>query len=217
MVRGQDVLEKFKSSLVNLDLDGTVEATKKALKLGVSPYDVMGSMREASDVIGKKWESSEYFISELIAAGSIMKAVTDVLRPHVIAEEAKYKGKVVIGSAPGDLHDIGKNLVAVSLIGAGFEVVDLGVDVPSEKFVEAVRRERPDIVGISALISTTMLGSARVIEALKEAGLRDKVKVIVGGAPLTDAYAESIGADASANDVIKGIKICEEWVARRAA
>lgn len=213
-MKSRDVLERFKSSIINLDLDGAVEATNKALELGVSPYDVMGSMCEASDVVGKKWESKEYFISELVAAGSIMKAITDVLKPHVIAEEAKYKGKVVIGSAPGDLHDIGKNLVAVSLIGAGFEVVDLGIDVPPERFVEAVKKEKPDILGISALVSTTMLRIGEVIEALRAAGLRDKVKVIVGGAPLTDAYAKSVGADASANDVILGIKICERWLAK---
>ncbi|MGQ9640127.1 MAG: cobalamin B12-binding domain-containing protein [Candidatus Bathyarchaeia archaeon] len=208
----QEILERFKNSIVELNIDQALEATREALKVGVSPYDIMEAMRSASSIVGEKFESCEYFISELVIAGSIMKAATDLLKPHLSKGEAKYRGKVVIGSAPGDLHDIGKNLVAVSLMGAGFEVVDLGIDVSPEKFVQAVKDEQPNIVGISALTSTTMMRIGEVIEALRMSALRSRVKVILGGAPLTEEFSRNVGADAYARDVVQGVKICEGWI-----
>jgi len=206
------LLGTLRDSIINLDLQKAVDITKKALESGLLPYELIEEMRKASAVVGEKFESNEYFISELVIAGSIMKSISDILKPHMTSDEIKYKGKMAIGSAPGDLHDIGKNVVVVSLIGSGFEVVDLGIDVSPEKFVDAVKNERPQIVGISALTSATMLGIKHVVEALKSAGVRDKVKVIVGGAPLTDEFAETVGVDARAKDVVDGVKICEEWV-----
>ena len=208
----KDSLEKFKQSIVDLNLEQTLDVTKEALKSGISPYEIMDTMREASSVVGRKFESCEYFISELIIAGTIMKAASDLLKPHLTGGQVKYKGKVIIGSAPGDLHDIGKNLVIVSLMGAGFEVVDLGIDVPADKFVKATKDESPNIIGVSALTSTTMMRIGEVLEALKASSIRDKVKVILGGAPLTEEFAKSVGADAYARDVIDGIKTCEGWV-----
>ncbi|MEM3526733.1 MAG: corrinoid protein [Candidatus Bathyarchaeia archaeon] len=209
---GVEILERFKNSIVELNLDQTLEATREALSCGLSPYDLMEAMRAASNIVGEKFESCEYFISELVIAGSIMKAVTDLIKPHLSKKEVKYRGKVVIGSAPGDLHDIGKNLVAVSLIGAGFEVVDLGIDVSPERFIRAVKDEQPNILGISALTSTTMMRIGEVIEALKLASMRGRVKVILGGAPLTEDFAKNVGADAYAKDVVQGVRICEGWV-----
>jgi len=208
----KDVLEKFKQSIIDLNLDQALDMTKEALKSGVPPYEIMDAMRSASNVVGQKFESCEYFISELVIAGTIMKAASDLLKPHIASGEAKYRGKVVIGSAPGDLHDIGKNLVVVSLMGAGFEVVDLGIDVPADKFVKAAKDEAPNIIGISALTSTTMMRIKEVLEALKSASIREKVKVILGGAPLTEEFAKSVGADAYARDVVNGIKVCEGWI-----
>jgi len=208
----KNILDKFKQSIVDLNLDATLDATKEALNAGVSPYEMMDEMRAASSIVGQKFEACEYFISELVIAGTIMKVASDLLRPHLASGQVKYKGKVVIGSAPGDLHDIGKNLVVVSLMGAGFEVVDLGIDVPAAKFVQAAKDEGPDIIGVSALTSTTMMRIGEVLEALKSASLRGKVKVILGGAPLTEEFAKSVGADGYARDVIQGIKICEGWV-----
>jgi 5-methyltetrahydrofolate--homocysteine methyltransferase len=211
----KNILGKFTQAIVDLNLEQALNATREALEAGVSPYDVMEAMRGASNTVGQKFESCEYFISELVIAGTIMKAASDLLKPHLSSGQIKYKGKVVIGSAPGDLHDIGKNLVAVSLLGAGFEVVDLGIDVPADKFVKAAGDERPNIIGISALTSTTMMRIEDVIEALKSAALRENVRVILGGAPLTKEFAEKVGADACAKDVIDGIKICEGWVSAR--
>jgi methylmalonyl-CoA mutase cobalamin-binding domain/chain len=208
----KDILEKFKNAIVDLDLDKALDTTKEALNNGVTPYEIMDAMRAASTIVGQKFESCEYFISELIIAGTIMKSASDLLKPHISGDETRYRGKVVIGSAPGDMHDIGKNLVVVSLMGAGFEVVDLGIDVPADKFVQAVKDETPNIMGISALTSTTMMRIGEVIEALKSSSIRDKIKVILGGAPLTDEFAKEVGADACAKDVINGIKICEGWI-----
>jgi 5-methyltetrahydrofolate--homocysteine methyltransferase len=209
---GAEVLERLKNSIVELNLDQTLVAAREALSSGLSPYDLMEAMRVASNIVGEKFESCEYFISELVVAGSIMKAVTDLLKPHLSKGDVKYRGKVVIGSAPGDLHDIGKNLVAVSLIGAGFEVVDLGIDVSPDRFIQAVKDEQPNILGISALTSTTMMRIGEVIEALRSASIRGRVRVILGGAPLTEDFARSVGADAYAKDVVQGLRICEGWV-----
>jgi len=208
----KDILERFKQSIVDLNLEQALDATKKALEAGASPYEIMDAMRGASNIVGQKFESCEYFISELVIAGTIMKSASDLLKPHIAGGQVKYRGKVVIGSAPGDLHDIGKNLVVVSLMGAGFEVVDLGIDVPADRFVRAAKDEAPNIVGISALTSTTMMRISEVIEALKSSSMRDKVKVILGGAPLTEEFSKSVGADAYAKDVVIGIRICEGWI-----
>ena len=208
----KDILEKFKNAIVDLDLEKALDSTKEALNNGAAPYEIMDAMRSASNLVGQKFESYEYFISELIIAGTIMKSASDLLKPHMSGDKTKFRGKVIIGSAPGDMHDIGKNLVVVSLMGAGFEVVDLGIDVPADKFVQAVKDETPNIMGISALTSTTMMRIGEVIEALKSSSIRDKIKVILGGAPLTDEFAKKVGADACAKDVINGIKICEGWI-----
>jgi 5-methyltetrahydrofolate--homocysteine methyltransferase len=217
LVAQKEILERFEQSIVELKLEQTLDATREALKSGISPYQIMDTMRGASNIVGQKFESCEYFISELVIAGTIMKAASDLLKPHLAGGKARYRGKVVIGSAPGDMHDIGKNLVVVSLMGAGFEVVDLGIDVPAEKFVKAAKDEVPGIIGISALTSTTMMRIGEVLDALKGATLREKVKVILGGAPLTEEFAKKVGADAYARDVIIGIRICEGWVSQQPA
>jgi len=135
-----------------------------------------------------------------------------VLEPHLKSGQVKKMGKIVMGTVFGDLHDIGKNVASVMLGAAGFDIVDLGVDVPAEKFVEAVRKEEPDIVGMSALITVTMPEMEKAVKALEKAGLRDRLKVIIGGAPVTSQFAEKIGADAAAKDAVDGVKICKSWV-----
>lgn len=207
-----NLLGVIRNSIINLEMDNAINATKKALESGIPPYELIEEMRNASAAVGEKFESNEYFISELVISGSIMKSISEILKPHMAEKEAKYKAKAVIGSAPGDLHDIGKNIAVVSLIGSGFDVIDLGIDVSPNKFVDAVKNENAQIVGISALTSSTMLGIKHVVEALKSSGIRNKVKVIVGGAPLTDEFAKSAGADARARDIVHGVKICEQWI-----
>lgn len=207
-----DLLSALKNSIVNLEFDKAKEFTRKALESGLEPPHIIGAIAEAMDTVGKKYERGEYFLSELIVAGELGKELTKMLEPYLKKEEMKKIGKVVIGTVKGDLHDIGKNIVAMMLEVAGFEVIDLGADVPPERFVEAVKREKPDIVAMSALLTTTMVEMKNVIEALKEAGVRDKVKVIVGGAPVTKDFAESIGADGYGADAIEGVRICKRWM-----
>ncbi len=211
--REKEILEKLRDCIVNLDIEGIQEACKEAIEAGIPAYKaVTDGMAKGMDIVGRKYENNEYFLAELIMAGETMKEGMKILKPYMKSSSAKKIGKVVIGTVRGDLHDIGKNVVITLLESAGFEVIDLGVDVPPEKFVEAVREHRPDILGMSALLTTTMLEMETTIKALKESGLRDKVKIIIGGAPITPEYAEKIGADAAARDAVEGVNICRSWV-----
>jgi len=213
MVREEEILAKLRDAIVNLDIEGVQKACKEAIDARIPAYKaVTHGMAKGMEIVGEKYENGEYFLAELIMAGETMKEGMKVLEPHLKGGEVKKVGKVVIGTVKGDLHDIGKNIVVTLLNAAGFEVVDLGVDVSPEKFVEAVKQNNPDIVGISALLTTTMTEMGNVIKALKEAGLRDRVKIIIGGAPITLEYAEKIGADAAARDAVEGVNICKSWV-----
>ena len=214
MVNKEEMLSRIRDAIVNLDIDNIGRLCEEAVKAGVPAYEVvMDGMAKGMEIVGEKYECNEYFLAELIMAGETMKEGMKVLEPYLKAGELKKIGKVVIGTVRGDLHDIGKNIVATLLSAAGFEVVDLGVDVSPEKFVEAVKENNPDIVGMSALLTTTMVEMEEVIKALKESGLRDKVKVIIGGAPITEEFAKKIGADAAAKDAVEGVNICKSWVA----
>jgi methylmalonyl-CoA mutase cobalamin-binding domain/chain len=164
-------------------------------------------------VVGERYEKNEYFLSELIMAAEIFKEAMNVLEPLILKEgRALYIGKAVVGTVEGDLHDIGKNLFIMFLKSMGFEVIDLGVDVPPKKFVEAVKQYKPDVVGMSALLTTTVLNMKKVIDALNNEGLRNSIKVIVGGAAVTKEYANEIGADAGGIDAYEGALICRKWV-----
>ncbi|MEM3921281.1 MAG: corrinoid protein [Fervidicoccaceae archaeon] len=212
----REFLQKIKDCIVNLDLEGALENVRKALESKISPTEIISeSVVEGMNIVGEKFEKGEYFLSELIVAGEIGKEIVKLLNPYLRAEEVKLKklGKVVIGTVRGDLHDIGKNIVAMMLEAAGFEVIDLGADVPPEKFVEAVKQYDANIVAMSALLTVTMPEMKIVIDKLKETGLRDKVKIIVGGAPVTEEYAKSIGADGYGETAVEGVRICKQWVA----
>ncbi|RJS67675.1 cobalamin-binding protein [Candidatus Bathyarchaeota archaeon] len=211
-----DILEKIKEAIVNLDIDNIQKLCKEAVDAGIPAYKVVtDGMAKGMDIVGQKYEANEYFLAELIMAGETMKEGMKVLEPYLKTGKVKRLGKVVIGTVRGDLHDIGKNIAATLLRSAGFDVIDLGVDVSPEQFVEAVRRNNPDIVAMSALLTTTMTEMENTIKALKEAGLRDKVKIIIGGAPITPEYAEKIGADAAAKDAVDGVNICKSWVSKK--
>jgi len=172
------------------------EVTTAALEAGADPTELLGKyMIPAMDEVGSRFECNEYFVPELLIAARAMKTSLALLTPKLAAMGAKAAGRVVIGTVQGDLHDIGKNLVASMLEGGGFEVVDLGVDVPPEKFVEEAQGKDGTILALSALLTTTMTKMKAVIEALEAAGIRDKAKVIIGGAPITQQYADEIGAD----------------------
>ncbi len=185
--------------------------TKEALDAGADPTVLLGNyMIPAMDEVGRRFECNEYFVPELLIAARAMKTALQLLTPKLAAAGAKAVGRVVIGTVQGDLHDIGKNLVASMLEGGGFQVVDLGVDVAPQKFVEAAMESDGSIVGLSALLTTTMTQMKAVIEALKKAGVRDKVKVIIGGAPITQQYADEIGADGYSDNASGAVSIARK-------
>ncbi len=206
-------LAKLRDAIVNLDIEGVKKSSQEALDAGIPAYKaVIEGMAKGMEIVGQKYEDGEYFLAELIMAGETMKEGMAILEPHLKAGDIKAAGKVVIGTVRGDLHDIGKNVVITLLKAANYDVVDMGVDISAEQFVEAVKKHKPDIVAMSALLTTTMIEMENVISSLKKAGLRRKLKVIIGGAPITPEYAKKIGADAAARDAVEGVRICNRWV-----
>jgi len=212
-----DYASKIKKQLIEFDIDGIKVTVKKALDAKTPPLKLVDALGDAMKVVGDKYESGEFFFSELIMAGETMKEAMSVLQPALKSGDVKSKGKVVIGTVKGDLHDIGKDLVVSLLVAAGIDVVDLGVDVPKEKFVEAVKKEGAKVVGLSALLSTTIVYTKEIVDAFKAAGLRDKVKIIVGGAAATDELVKEMGADACAPDAVLGVRMIENWLTGKAA
>lgn len=213
MSNEEEILARLRDAIVNLDIEAVQKAAKDAIDAGIPAYKaIVEGMAKGMEIVGKKYEDGEYFLAELIMAGETMKEGMAVLEPYLKVGDIKSAGKVVIGTVRGDLHDIGKNVVITLLKAANFEVIDLGVDVSAEQFVEAVKKHNPDIVAMSALLTTTMVEMENVIESLKKSGLRDKVKIIIGGAPITPEYAKKIGADAAAKDAVEGVRRCSEWV-----
>ncbi len=189
------------------DADKVGELVRLALIEELSPKEILeNGLIRGMNIIGIKFKNNEIYIPEVLIAARAMHAGMELLRPKLVETGVKNIGKVVIGTVKGDLHDIGKNLVKMMLEGAGFEVIDLGADVSVEKFVSAVKEYHPDILGMSALLTTTMLNMSEVIEALQTADLRGKVKVMVGGAPITKHYAEQIGADGYSPDAATAVE-----------
>ncbi|MFI5352439.1 MAG: corrinoid protein [Candidatus Binatales bacterium] len=189
-------LQKLREAILNGDAKTAAAATHAALGENVPAIElIQKAMVPAMDEVGRRFECQDYFVPEVLLSARAMKAALEPLRPLLAASGAQPAGKVVIGTVKGDLHDIGKNLVAALLEGGGFEVIDLGVDVAPEKFVEAIRKTNANIVCLSALLTVTMLSMKTTIEGLRAAGLREQVKVLVGGAPVTRQFAEEIGAD----------------------
>ena len=188
------------------------ELTRAALAAGADPGALLkDALISAMTEVGEKFSSGEYFVPEMLVAAKAMKASLELLRPHLKAGTIGASGRVVLGTVRGDLHDIGKNLVKVMLEGAGYEVVDLGVDAAPERFVEAVRTHKPQVVAMSALLTTTMLAMPDTIKALEAAGVRDAVKVIIGGAATTEAFAKEISADGYGVDAAHAVSLARRF------
>lgn len=202
------LLAKVTNSVVAFDVNNVKQIVQEALRMGIPPYKILtDGLAKGMNIVGQRYENGEYFLPELVMAGETMKRAIDVLKPFLKTEKSGVKGKVVIGTVEGDIHDIGKNLVITFLTSAGLEVYDLGVDVPAEKFVEKVMETGASVLCLSALLTTTIPEMKKVIEALKRAGIRDKVKVVVGGAPLNEEIAKSIGADLYGRDAVEGVNL----------
>jgi methylmalonyl-CoA mutase cobalamin-binding domain/chain len=210
----EKIIEDFIHAAVNMDILTAKDSCKKVINQGLDPYVfIEHAITKALVIIGDKFENEEFFLPELFMAAEIVKKSMKILEPHIKGSGKKRNvGKIIIGTAKSDMHDIGKNIVSFFLQAEGFEVIDLGVDVSPERFVEAVRNEKPDILAISALITLTMPEVSNTLKALEEANLRNQVKVIIGGAPMTQEFVDDIGADALAKNAIDGVKKCKGWV-----
>jgi 5-methyltetrahydrofolate--homocysteine methyltransferase len=210
----EPVIKEIYDSILEGSQKVAVVKVQEALDKGINPGVILNDgMVAAMAEVGRLFEEGEYYVPEMLIAARAMQHGLAVLKPHLASANVKSQGKVVAGTVKGDLHDIGKNLVCMMLEGAAFEIVDLGSDVTPEKFVEAIRTTGANVVCMSALLTTTMPSMKTTIEAFKAAGLRDKVKVMVGGAPLTDQYAREIGADGYAPDASRAVALAKSLLA----
>jgi 5-methyltetrahydrofolate--homocysteine methyltransferase len=209
-----DILADIASALYDGDKDLVPRLVQQALDQGLQPGAILqNGLIAGMGRVGVDFKAGDLFVPEVLVAARAMQAGMDLLRPWLASGEVRNSGKYVIGTVQGDLHDIGKNLVKMMLEGAGFEVIDLGTDVSPQRFVDAVREHQPVVVGLSALLTTTMMNMQATVDALVKAGLRDSVKVMVGGAPLTDDFARRIGADAYAPDAASAVDVARQWIA----
>ncbi len=205
------IYEQIAEEVLKGQAETVKELVNQALSENISAEDVLNNGLVAGmNVVSEKFKNNEFFIPEVLVSARAMSAGLDILNPLLAEANVKAKGKVVIGTVKGDLHDIGKNIVGMMLQGAGYEIVDLGADVPKEKFIEFTQKEDANMVGMSALLTTTMIYMQEVIQGLKDAGLRDKVKVIIGGAPVTQAYADQIEADGYAPDAASAVDLAKD-------
>jgi len=208
-----EVLRKVFDGIVNGDQDQVSENVQLALDEGTPPRNILNEgLISAMEEVGDLFERGEFYVPEMLIAARAMKSGLEILQPELMDDEVQAAGSVIIGTVQGDLHDIGKKLVAIMLEGAGFEVQDLGVDVPPEDFVQAIKNDQADIVALSALLTTTMAQMEATIQAIQEAGLRDRVKLMVGGAPVTEDFAQQIGADGFAPDASLAVKLAKSLV-----
>ena len=206
-----DVLKQISEFLQNGDDEKVFELTRQAIAQNISPKDILDNgLIAGMNIIGEQFGKHEIFLPEVLLAAKAMYAGMDLLKPLLIKDEIPTLGKIVIGTVHGDLHDLGKNLVGIMLKGAGFEVIDLGKDVPAEKFVETAEKENAKIIGMSALLTTTMPVMKSVTDILKERGLDGTIKTIIGGAPISDEYVREIGADVYAYDAAKAVECVKQ-------
>lgn len=203
--------QKISESVANGNAKKVRELIEQALKEQVSPKDILNKgLIPGMTIVGEKFRIGEYFIPEVLVAAKAMNTGIKLIEPFLCQVENGYAGKIVIGTVLGDIHDIGKNLVAMMLKGAGFEVIDLGINVSPEKFAERAKAENADIIAMSALLTTTMLSMRETINAINKAGIRNKVKIMIGGAPVTQNFADEIGADGYAPDATSAVTKAKE-------
>jgi 5-methyltetrahydrofolate--homocysteine methyltransferase len=211
----EKLLQEILDGVVNGDNHLVPEKVNEALENGTPPETLLNqALIPAMAEVGRRFEAGEYFVPEMLISARAMKSGMAILKPKLAIQNFKSFGKIVVGTVKGDLHDIGKNLVSLMLEGAGFEVIDAGSDVAPEKFVEIAKANYADIIGLSALLTTTMTNMKATVTALDQAGLKGKIKVMIGGAPVTEGYATQIGADGYAEDASKAVALAKQLIAR---
>ena len=209
-----DIYEEISNLVITANVEGIKKAVRQVLDQGIPAKDVLDKgLLPGMDVVGKRFKTGEMFMPEVIVSAKTMNAAMDILKPTLTEGDTRGIGSVIIGTVEGDLHDIGKNLVAMMLEGAGFKVMNLGANIKAQTFVKAVEEHKPDILGLSALLTTTMPKMKETIDALKSAGLREKVKVMLGGAPVTQGFVNQIGADGYGMNAGDAVQKAKELVA----
>ncbi len=208
-----DIIDELVTAIVEFDTDKAEDLIKQAKKEEFAPQQILKAISDALNKVGELYETHEYFLSELMLAGDTAKSAIELLKPYIEETDTKLLGTIVFGTVKEDIHDIGKTIVSSFMVGAGFMVHDLGVEVKPQQFIEAIKKYKPDILAMSALLSTTREHMPEVIAAIKGAGLRDSIKIIVGGRPVTPEFAKQIGADATATNPVEAIDICKKWLA----
>jgi 5-methyltetrahydrofolate--homocysteine methyltransferase len=209
-----DILQEIADSVVEIDFDLSKKLVRRALRDGVPPMDIiLRGLSRGMERVGELYEASEYFEAELIASGQVMQECMEIVEPELEVDEVESPGTVIIGTVKGDLHDIGKNMVVAMLRSAGFEIVDLGVDVPKERFVDAIRStDGRVIVAMSALLTTTMPAMKEIVQELGDQGLRGRIKILLGGRPVNEKFAMDMGADAYAKDAVAAVRVARGLV-----
>jgi 5-methyltetrahydrofolate--homocysteine methyltransferase len=208
-----EILTQISTAVIEGNLDDIAELTKDALDEGLDAQDILNKgLMPGMDHVGAEFRAGNMFVPEVLRSARAMQTAMDILKPLLAASGVKMMGKVLLGTVKGDLHDIGKNLVGMMCEGAGFDVKDLGKDIPPEAFVQAVKEYEPDVLGMSALLTTTMRTMQHTIKALQEAGVRDRVKVMIGGAPVTQSFADQIGADGYASNAASAAELARRFV-----
>ncbi|MHB1406271.1 MAG: corrinoid protein [Desulfitobacteriaceae bacterium] len=210
----EEILTGLTEAVIEGDDGLVVELTQKAADAGIEPLVIINeALTKGIRIVGEYFGSGQYFLPDLLLGAKAMDAGVKLLEPLLLGTSREFYGKVLMGTVQGDLHEIGKNIVGMMLKTSGFEVIDLGVDVPASKFIDKIKELKPNVIGISALLTTTIGRQKEIIEVLTEEGLRDQVKIMIGGAPINQAWAEKIGADGYAEDAITAVEVCKKLVA----
>lgn len=204
--------KKLINAIADMDEGAALDFVKKMVQDGTDPMAILDAAKKAMDIVGQRYENGTYFLPELMMAGEMMAQISELIKPELTrAPEVERLGKVLVGTVDGDIHDIGKNIVTFMLDVSGFEVLDLGVDVTPQKFVEAVEDFRPQVVGLSGFLTLAFDSMKETVEAIEEAGLRDAVKIMVGGGQVTEEISEYAGADAYGKDAVAGVTLAKGW------
>lgn len=211
-MKREELFSEIKSALVEFEVDLLKTKAQEAIDLGVEAEEIIRVLSEGMDVVGEMYQSGEYFVTSLIIAGETMKEALEVLEPHLSGQGGAKRGKIVMATVAGDIHDIGKNIFTTLMGTAGFDVIDLGVDVSAEAIVAAVKEYSPEILGLSALLTTNLEQFPLIVEMLEKEKLRSGVKIVVGGATVTESFAKGAGVDALAKSAVEGVNICKAWV-----
>jgi methanogenic corrinoid protein MtbC1 len=205
--------EQLVNAIADMREEETLKLVKEMVEVGSEPMAILDAAREAMDIVGKRYEEGTYFLPELMLAGEMLNQITDILKPEMAKlPEVKRHGKVLIGTVEGDIHDIGKDIVGFMLDVNGFEVRDLGVDVPAEKFVEEIKNFEPQVVGLSGFLTLAFDVMKETVDAIQAAGLRDQVKIIIGGGQVDDQVTAHTGADAYGRDAMAAVKLAKDWI-----